>query len=183
VATYVAFLRAINVAGHAVVKMADLRDAFAAAGCRNVRSLIQSGNVVFESRASTSSALVRRIRAELRDLLGEEPGLFFRTVREIERLVASAPFKRYEAKPRLKLYVAFLSRKPRNGPRFPLRSVSEALAVIGMQHREAFIVSGRKKNGFYGFPNAFIEQHLGVRATSRNWSTIKKIIELVALES
>jgi uncharacterized protein (DUF1697 family) len=44
---HVAFLRAINVAGHAIVRMADLRQAFADAGCRNVRTYIQSGNVVF----------------------------------------------------------------------------------------------------------------------------------------
>ena len=46
--TYIAFLRAINVAGHASLKMTDARDAFAAAGCRNVRTYIQSGNVLFE---------------------------------------------------------------------------------------------------------------------------------------
>ena len=45
---YVAFMRAINVAGHASVRMSDVRDAFAAAGCRKVRTYIQSGNVIFE---------------------------------------------------------------------------------------------------------------------------------------
>ena len=179
--TYVAFLRAINVAGHAVVKMTDLRDAFRAAGCREVRSLIQSGNVVFESPAKTPTALVRRIQVELRRLLGEEPGLFLRTMRDIERLVEGNPFRRFAGKPRIKLYVAFLSRRlpPRQQPRLPLRSAPEALEVIAVKDREAFIVSGRKKNGFYGFPNAFIEQQLGVSATSRNWSTIKKIAPLL----
>ena len=179
--TYVAFLRAINVAGHAVVKMTDLRDAFRAAGCREVRSLIQSGNVVFESPAKTPTALVRRIQVELRRLLGEEPGLFLRTMRDIERLVEGNPFRRFAGKPRIKLYVAFLSRRlpPRQQPRLPLRSAPEALEVIAVKDREAFIVSGRKQNGFYGFPNAFIEQQLGVSATSRNWSTIKKIAPLL----
>ena len=44
---YVAFLRAMNVAGHASVRMTDLREAFAAAGCQGVRTYIQSGNVIF----------------------------------------------------------------------------------------------------------------------------------------
>ena len=177
---YVAFLRAINVGGHAVVKMTDLRDAFTAAGCKNVRSLIASGNLLFEAPASSVEALVRRIQGKLRGLLGEEPGLFLRTMREIERLVASAPFKRFEAKPRVKLSVAFLSQKPRQRPMFPLRSAPEALEVIGMKNRVAFIVSGKKKNGFYGSPNLFIEQQLGVAATSRNWSTVKKILAVPA---
>jgi uncharacterized protein (DUF1697 family) len=178
VTTYVAFLRAINVGGHAVVKMTDLRDAFTAAGCKNVRSLIASGNLLFDAPAVTTDVLVRRIQTKLRALMGEAPGLFLRTMRDIERLVASAPFKRFEAKPRIKLSVAFLSEKPRQRPKFPLRSAPEVLDVIGITNREAFIVSGRKKNGFYGFPNLFIEKQLAVSATSRNWSTIKKIAAL-----
>jgi len=178
VTMYVAFLRAINVGGHAIVKMTDLRDAFTAAGCKDVRSLIQSGNLVFESPTKSEPALARRILVELRRLMGEAPGLFLRTVRDIERLVEADPFRRFAGKPRLKLYVAFLSQKPRQPPKLPLRSLPEVLEVIGVKSREAFIVSGRKKNGFYGFPNLFIEQQLGVSATSRNWSTINKIAEL-----
>jgi len=176
VTTYVAFLRAINVGGHAVVKMIDLRDAFTTAGCKNVRSLIASGNMLFEAPAGSTEVLVRRIQGKLSALMGEAPVLFLRTMREMERLVASAPFKKFEAKPRVKLYVAFLSQKPRQRPRFPLRSAPEALEVIEMKNREAFIVSGKKKNGLSGFPNLFIEKQLGVAATSRNWSTIKKIV-------
>ena len=173
--TYVAFLRAINVGGHAVVKMTDVRDAFTAAGCKKVRSLIASGNLLFEAPAGSTELLVRRIQGKLRAVMGEAPVLFLRTMREMERLVASAPFKKSEATPRLKLYVAFLSQKPRLGPRFPLRSAPEALEVV-VKNREAFIVSGKKKNGLYAFPNLFIERQLGVAATSRNWSTVKKIV-------
>jgi hypothetical protein len=47
-----------------------------------------------------------------------------------------------------------------------------------MKELEVFIVSRRKKNGFYGFPNNFIEKELGVSATTRNWSTLTRIVEL-----
>ena len=177
--TYVVFLRAINVGGHAVVKMTDLRDAFTAAGCKSVRSLTASGNMLFEAE-TPPAALVRRIQGKLRALMGEAPGLFLRTKRDIERLVASAPFKRFEGEPRLKLYVAFLSEKPRRRPKLPLRSTPDALELIALKGREAFILSGPKKDRFYGFPNLFIEQQLGVSATSRNWSTITKIASLQA---
>ena len=60
-ACYVAFLRAVNVAGHARVFMDDLRDAFVAAECRNVRTCAQSGNIIFEAPAqSESPAMTRR---------------------------------------------------------------------------------------------------------------------------
>lgn len=179
--TYVAFLRAINVGGHAVVKMTALRDAFTAAGCKDVRTLIASGNVLFEAPAAGIAALERRIRAELGNLFETPPGLFIRTVRDVARLVQANPFRRYAAKPRLALYVAFMSRKPRQMPRLPLRSGPEVLDVISVKGREAFVVSGRKKNGLYGFPNLFIEKQLDVIATCRNWKTVVKIALTLAL--
>ena len=52
-----------------------------------------------------------------------------------------------------------------------------------MTEREVFVVSHRKKNGFFGIPNNFVEKELGVSATSRNWSTITKIIEFLQMET
>jgi hypothetical protein len=52
------------------------------------------------------------------------------------------------------------------------------LEVVGIQELEAFIVSRPKTNGFFGFPNNFIEKELGVSATTRNWSTVKKMLAL-----
>jgi uncharacterized protein (DUF1697 family) len=56
-------------------------------------------------------------------------------------------------------------------------SEKEALEVIAIGDREVFVLSRRKKNGFFGFPNAFIEQELGVAATSRNWNTVTRIVK------
>lgn len=179
---YIAFMRAINVAGHASVRMSDLRDAFTAAGCKGVRTYIQSGNVIFESPEENITAVFERVRVRLRDLLGAEPGVLLRTVREVEGILRGAPFKSFETEPGIKLYVTFLSGKPRSKPRFPLLSSKEALEAIAMKNREVFIVSRRKKNGFYGFPNNFIEKELGVSATSRNWSTVTKIVEFLRKE-
>ena len=116
---YVALLRAINVAGHASVRMTDLRDAFAAAGCQGVRTYIQSGNVIFESPAGNTAAVLQRVRGKLHDLLGQEPGVLLRTVRDVEGIVRGAPFKDFESEAGIKLYVVFLSRKPQSKPRFP----------------------------------------------------------------
>jgi uncharacterized protein (DUF1697 family) len=178
--TYVAFVRAINVAGHAIVRMTDLKEAFATAGCRDVRTCIQGGNVIFDARPDQASRVFQKTRACLRDLLGEEPGIVFRTARELERTMQEAPFKRFDRNRALKLYVTFLAEKPARAPKFPLRSSQEALDAIGMKHLDVFVVSRRKKNGFYGFPNQFIEKELGVPATSRNWSTVTRIIDVVS---
>jgi uncharacterized protein (DUF1697 family) len=179
--TYVAFLRAINVAGHAIVKMTDLRDAFAAAGCKNVRTYIQSGNVIFDCPQEKSAAIFKRIRTKLRALLGNEPGILFRTLEEIDALVKAAPFRDFIAERAIKLYVAFLSEKPHTKPKLPLASPKEFVEAIAMNDFEIFIVSHPKPNGFFGFPNNFIEKELGVSATSRNWSTVTKIVAFARL--
>ena len=175
---YVAFIRAINVAGHASVKMSDLKEAFAAAGCKDVRTYIQSGNVIFEASEPDAGGIFERVRIKLRKLVSDEPTVLFRRLREINRIVKGNPFKDLDGDSDAKLYVAFLSRKPRNKPNFPIRSPKEGLEAIGLKNLEVFIVSRRKDNRFYGFPNNFIEKELGVLATSRNWSTVKKIAKV-----
>lgn len=127
---YVAFVRAINVAGHARVRMSDVRDAFATAGCRKVRTYIQSGNVIFESPAREAAAIFRKVQRTLRHALDEEPDIVWRTLREIEELVGTAPFKDVEAGSAVKLYVAFLSQRPRNKPKFPFASSKEGLERV-----------------------------------------------------
>ncbi len=180
---YVAFVRAINVAGHASVKMNDLKEAFAAAGCKDVRTYIQSGNVVFNASEPDANGVFESVRNRLRRLVTGEPTVMFRRLQEVRRVVRGNPFKDLSIGSDVKLYVAFLSRKPRNKPSFPFRAPKEALEVIGMKNLDVFIVSRRKDNGFYGFPNNFIEKELGVLATSRNWSTVNKIAELADRET
>jgi uncharacterized protein (DUF1697 family) len=176
---YVAFLRAINVAGHATVKMTDLHQVFVAAGCQNVRTVIQSGNVLFQATGRSAAGIDRRVRQKVRELLGSEVTIMFRTFSEVEGLVRAGPFDELAPGPEVKCYVAFLCDVPRRKPTFPLRSPKEGLEAFGMTDREVFILSRRKAaSRMYGFPNNFIEKELGVPATTRNWSTLKRIIEL-----
>jgi uncharacterized protein (DUF1697 family) len=175
--TYLAFLRAINVPGHGIVKMEDLKRCFASAGCKNARTYIQSGNVVFECSDEECGAVLKNIYVKMRKLLGSEPSILFRTLLEVESIVRASPFKKFESEHLTKFYVVFLSEKPRSKPRLPLISEKEALEAIAVKNFEAFVVSRRKPNGFFGFPNNFVEKELGVSATSRNWSTVTKIVE------
>ena len=174
---HLAFLRAINVAGHGTLKMSALREVFTSAGCLNVRTYIQSGNIIFDAPSAEVRPALRRIRVALAKHLGEKPTIILRTQREFERMVRGAPFAGHRVSPTTKLYVTFLSQRPRSQPALPLKSRKEALDIIALRDREVFIVSRRKANGFYGFPNEVVERELGVVATSRNWSTVQKLLE------
>jgi uncharacterized protein (DUF1697 family) len=174
---YVAFMRAINVGGRAVMKMREVQDIFTVAGGKDVRTFIQSGNVVFDVPQKSASAVFKKIGTGLRARLGEEPGLIFRRIEDLERVVKTAPLRTLEAADDVKLYVTFLSGDPTRRPKFPLVSEREAVEAIAMNHLDVFIVSRRKKNGMYGFPNAVIEKELGVSATTRNWNTVTRIVD------
>lgn len=176
---FVAFLRAVNVAGHARVKMSDVRDAFTAAGGTNVTTVIQSGNVLFESPARAGKAIVAAAKAALGERLGEAPEIVLRTSRELLTLTETSPFSTGLWRPAQKLYVVFLTARPRNRVRLPLIEAKEKLEVAEIRQREIFVISGRKNSGFFGFPNRFVEAAFGVHATSRNWSTIAKIDALL----
>jgi uncharacterized protein (DUF1697 family) len=175
----VAFLRAINVAGHARVTMNEVRDAFAAAGCQNVQTCIQSGNILFESPVRASTTLVQQIRNTLGDVLDEAPQVLLRTAEQVEDLVRQDPFRLFQDEADVKRYVAFLAQRPRRKVSLPLAWPKEALEAVGMSGPDVFVVSRPKPNGFFGFPNAFVEEEFGTCATSRNWSTITKIVQLV----
>ena len=174
--THVAFLRAINVGGRAVVKMTDLRTAFERAGCRQVRTFIASGNVVFDAPATLPGALKARVAKELLNLFGKQPGVCYRTLDEIDALVAKDPFAKHLGDKTKMRFVAFMDRVPDKVPKLPMRLEKECVEIAGIHAAEMLILSWRTPRGMFGFPNACVEA-LGVTATTRNWNTVARIAE------
>ena len=174
---YVAFLRGINVGGHKLIKMEELSRIFTSLGCKNVKTYIQSGNVIFETSASDSKALTKKIEKELLDIFGYEATVFLRTMAEVEDMLDQNPFKKFKSSAKVKMYVTFLSRIPDKKPKLPLVSAKDGLEIFSIKNCEAFLLSQMVK-GRFGFPNNFIEKEVGVPATTRNWNTVNKIIDL-----
>lgn len=172
-----AFLRAVNVGGHGILKMESLRRALLGLGFSDVRTLLQSGNVLFASPGEEPEAeAAGRIEACLRDKLGVETTVLLRTKRELEKLVRRDPFGDEDAGRDVKRYVAFLARRPGPGLDVPIVSAKDGLELFSIEGREAFLL-GRRVNGRYGFPNSFVEARLGLAATTRNWNTVLKLAE------
>ena len=178
-ARYVALFRAVNVAGHARISAAELARIFAAAGARDVASFGHAGNLLF-SAARSPAAIVARARQAIGRRYGEQPIVVVRAAVDLAALVAAEPFKECGARARDKLYVVFLTRKARRPPPLPMASTVERLTAFACRGRDVLLVSGRKPNGFYGFPNAFVEAAYGVAATARNWSTVTRLAKLLA---
>lgn len=168
---YVALLRKVNVGGQNLIKMDALRRAFEAAGLKNVRTFQQAGNVVFES--NLKKPLAKLLNTDLRAIVF--------TVDELTQIVKRDPFKRID-RGDVMLCVVFLFDEPAQKPRLPLISTTDKLELIAIHDRAAFVVARRKKTGWFGFPNNFVEKQLGVTATTRQWSTLRKLIEFAETE-
>jgi uncharacterized protein (DUF1697 family) len=175
---YVAFLRAINVGGQRLIKMEELARIFTAAGLKNVRTYIQSGNVLFDAASANAAGLQKKIEKALRNVLGYEVPVMVRRLADIEEIVRRNPFKKIKPGADVALFVVFLSDEPQHDPELPLMSAIENIEVLDVKERAAFIVLRRKKNGMFSFPNKFVEKTLGVSGTTRNWSTVNKILKV-----
>ena len=174
---HVALLRAVNVAGHQMIGMADLRGFLTALGFTDVRSLLQSGNLVFRGGAKTSTPLERLLETEAEERLALRTDVFVRTAAEWKAVVARNPFPAEAERDPGHLLVMFLKDAPAAGAVRALQAAIVGREVVRADGREAYIVFpdgvGRSR-----LTTALIEKHLGTRCTGRNWNTVLKLAAL-----
>jgi uncharacterized protein (DUF1697 family) len=168
---YVAFLRAINVGGNAVLKMADLKKMFEAARLENVQTYIQSGNVIFETDED-QDALTGQIERQLENVAKYKIELFVRPMREIQSIVEKVPFTAKEGET---IYVAFLNKKPDKKSQHAMLAFQSDADEFAFKGRELYNL--RRDRDKTVFSNNFVEKVLKMPATTRNLTTIVKIVE------
>lgn len=170
---YVVFLRAINVGGHKLIKMEDLRKIFESLKLKNVKTFIQSGNVFFETTEKNSDAVSKKIEKHLNKTLGYEVKTFIRTDNEIEDIIKNNPFSKAKPGKDLALYLAFLSEKPDKEPADSLISLNNDSETFYIRNREVYCLI--RKDIKTQFSNNWLEKKLKLPATTRNITTITKI--------
>ena len=172
---YIAFLRAINVGGH-TVKMDHLRGLFEALGLSNVETFIASGNVIFDSASKSAKALAGKIEKHLRESLGYEVATFIRSPAELAAVAHHRPFKAADLKAEFHaLYIGFLADEPGEAAIKKLQSFATAYDSFHVHGREVYWLC-RKKFAEAEFSGAQLEKTLGMPATLRNVTTVKKLV-------
>lgn len=174
---HAAFLRGINVGGKHKLPMAELAALFRDAGCEDVRTYIQSGNVAFTAKPAVAKQLPARIAAAIEEAFGFGAPITIRSAAELRDVVAANPFLAAGCDP-AQLHVAFLSAKPRKPcaqALDPERSPGDAFHLRG---RELYLQLpngvGRSK-----LTNAYLDRTLEVVSTARNWRTTLAVLALV----
>ena len=174
--TYLALLRGINVGGKNKLPMQDLRNLFAAAGCEDVRTYIQSGNVIFRATPSVSQGLPVQITSQIAERFGYRTPVLLRTAEQLRDVIVNNPFLQTGA-PEETLHVVFLADLP--SPRRvddldPRRSPPDAFVVRGQEiylHLPRGMATTKLTNDYF-------DSKLATTSTARNWRTVTTLLGL-----
>lgn len=174
---YVAFLRGINVSGKNIVPMKDLAAICQRAGCGEVRTYIQSGNVIFTAQGGSERKLCGELSRRIEEHFGFKVPLVIRTREELRAAIEANRFLTPSVDPKT-LYVYFLAETPSKeavATLDPNRSAPDAFTVHG---REVYL---HLPNGMARtkLTNAWLDSRLKTVSTARNWNTVLKLSQLM----
>ncbi len=172
--SHVALLRAVNLGSHNQVSMAALRDFITQLGFGNPRTLLQSGNVVFQGTGRGGTKLERLLEGEAEKRLGLKTEFFVRTTAEWKALVDENPFREAAERDPAHLVVMCLRAAPDPAAVKTLQQAISGPELLRTVGKQAYIVYpdgiGRSR-----LTTALIEKKLGSKGTGRNWNTVLKL--------
>ena len=181
-AIYIALLRGINVSGHRLINMNDLKQMFDGLGLGPVQTYIQSGNVLFRSE-DAAERLSRRIKQGIEAVFGFDLPVLVRTAAEMAQIVSDCPFRVAELPEGESLYVTLLADTPAQEGLDRLSAFPCGLDEFRLRGRDVYI-RYRQSAHKSKLTNNLFEQKLRVPATTRNWQTITRLAEMAkAMES
>ena len=175
---YVALLQGINVGKHKRVAMADLRALVERLGYTEVKTHLNSGNVVFAAASSANEELATLIEDAISKELGLEVPVVVRSGEELARIVAGNPFPEAAAD-QTTLHVTFLSEAPDPERVAALAEVERGDDDYRVVGANVYLYYPHKLTGATFMPTG-LGKALGVVATSRNWRTVTRLAEMAA---
>ena len=173
--TYIALYRGINVGKSNRLTMSDLVATLQGIGCQNVRTYIQSGNAVFESRENDTAKLSRLIRSETNKHHGFETQVLVLRPGDARKAMAKNPFPEAENDPQ-SLHLGFLASAPENPDLKALEKLRSGKERFRLEDKIFYLHAPEGVGRSRLAANA--ERLLGVSMTDRNWRTVSKLMEM-----
>jgi uncharacterized protein (DUF1697 family) len=165
---YAAFLRGVSPMN---AKMPQLKAAFEAAGFTDVKTVLSSGNVIFDGPRASAASLQRKAEAAIWELLGRDFLTIVRPIDALRKMLASDPYKAFRLPAGAKRVVTFLRARPRAAPELPIEL--HGARILHMSGGEVFTAYVRSPKGPVFM--TLIEQTLGKELTTRTWDTVAKV--------
>lgn len=171
---YVAFLRGINVGGHHKVSMDDLRSLLEGLGFENVVTLLNSGNVIFDTTTDFAE-LEDLISERLHDKFGFPVPTAIRTADSISKLFDQNPFQDITITKDIRLYISFLRKGAKPEMELPWTSDDHSYTIMQEMENAVLSVLDLSVSGTPDAMEAF-EKFYGRNNTTRNWKTVERIV-------
>lgn len=178
--TFISMLRGINVGGQKRLRMESLRRIYADSGFTNVRTYVQSGNVVFESSEQAQTVVAKSIEANIEQTCGFAVEVFIRQLHELQRILAGNPFLNDRNEDPSKLHVTFLYQTPPKdawGKLTPPGGTPDEFAPEEM----AIYLFCPNGYGKTKLSNSFFERKLGIPTTTRNWNSVNALYKMAVV--
>lgn len=173
---YIAFLRGIN-AG-ITMKMADLRPVFERLGFENVRTVLATGNVLFETTQTDKTSLTKQVEAALLQTFNHDIAAIIYTKEELLHFVALDPFKDVEVTLQTRPQVTFLQGYPTSNLQFPYKVPRKGYVILGVF---GYMVASVMDLSGATTPDLMskLDKEFGKKITTRSWSTVERIVKLL----
>jgi uncharacterized protein (DUF1697 family) len=175
---YIALLRGINVGGKNKIKMIDLKAMFESLSFKNVKTYIQSGNIIFDYDATDTMKLTNKIQEKISETFGFLVKTIIRSAEDFRNIANNNPFIKEPNIDLDKLYVTLMLEEPEQNTVLILDMKKEENEDFLIISKEIYLYC---PNG-YGetkLNNAMFEKKLNVSSTTRNWKTINNILGLI----
>lgn len=171
---YIALLRGINVGGHHKVPMSELKKELEKIGFKNIITLLNSGNVIFDAQESSPQKLETEITQHLEKVFQFSIPVLVRTAEDIKKLIKENPFSNIETTKETRLYITYFKEKPVNEIIPPWKSEDHSFQIINVKNKMTYSILDISQ---CKTPKAMgvLEKMFGKDITTRNWNTIKKI--------
>jgi uncharacterized protein (DUF1697 family) len=177
---HIALLRGINVGKAKRVPMADLRTLMADLGYANVRTLLNSGNAVFDARSGTAAAHANKLRAAIREKLGVDCEVVVKTADDLAAAIAEHPLRRH-AQDAARMLVVFVQEASALAELAPLQATDWSPEAFAAGRHAAWLWCA---GGINESPLAkAVGKVLKTRGTARNWATVEKLQAMVATDA
>jgi uncharacterized protein (DUF1697 family) len=173
--SYIALIRAINVGGKNIIKMAELKRMFEATGLSQVQTYIQSGNIVFTSEEEAEQ-LQPRIEFEINSVFGIPAAVMLRTSIEWKSIIENCPYEADSLSEGESIYVSFLAAAPSQEAMDKLTNVQSANDEFRINGREIYLWL---RQSMRDSKLASTLPKLKVQSTTRNWQTVNKLAVMV----
>jgi uncharacterized protein (DUF1697 family) len=175
---YVAFLRGINVGGNRKVPMGDLQKLFVELGFTDVKTLLNSGNVLFASDETDISVLKAKIEAKLESVFGWNSDVIIRSQKDIQDIVERNRFESITVTPATRLYITFFSEDPHSTFQIPYESPEKNYKILEVSQNAIFSVLTLSEKYTTTDAMKILEKEFGKNITTRNWNTVVKLAAL-----